>query len=349
MIRWVTAAFLVLLAAAGASAYVLSQPRLAAQMLPRVAESIVDRLEPPVASSGPIAFTVQPGELGSTVAERLAAAGLIHDPRAFRYLLAFYGAETGLRAGEYRLDPAAGTRGLIKQLMGQSSDKLVSVTVPEGLRAEEVAAILQQAGVASGQEFLQLVFTGRSGGGSLEGYLYPETYHVPAGYGAQQMLTMMMETFRERAQPYLEKAAGQGLTPQQALTLASIVERETALPDERPVLAGVYLNRLRLGMTLDADPTVQYALVAPGAPPPPVGYWKRDLTVEDLRRPSPYNTYVTSGLPPAPIANPGLGAIRGVAEPVASRYLYFVARPDRSHALAETFAEHQANVLRYQR
>jgi len=357
VIRWLAVVMLLLLALGGGCAYVLAQPKLAAQYLPSVAERLLDALDPPSAAAEPLAFSVKPGETGADIAGRLAEVGAIGDPRVFRYLLSFYGPETGLRAGEYRIDPTGGTRSVVQQLLGGGSDRLVSVTVPEGLRGEEVAALLEQAGVASKAEFLRLVFSGASplpalppnAAGSLEGYLYPETYNVPPNYGAEAMLRFMLETFRDKAWPELQRAAAVGLTPAQALVLASIVEREAAVAAERSVLAGVFHNRLRLTMPLAADPTVQYVLVPPGsATPPAEGYWKRDLTFQDLRIASPYNTYVTAGLPPSPIANPGLGAIRGVVEPTASDYLYFVARPDRSHALAVTFEEHLANVRRYQ-
>ncbi len=348
----------VLLAAVAALLFVAAQPRLAHQVMPSVVEKAVDVIDRHSSNAQPVAFSVKPGETGAEVADRLVQLDVIRQPLLFRYLLAFYGAESALRAGEYRLDPSAGAKAVVQQLMGGGSDKLVSVTVPEGLRAEEVAAIVERAGVAGRTDFLRLVFGGTSpvpglplpGASSLEGYLYPETYNVPPNFGAEPMLRMMVETFRDRALPVLKAAAASGLPPQQVLVLASIVEREAAVADERPVLAGVFLNRLKLGMPLGADPTVQYALVPPNTPsPPPAGYWKRELEFTDLKLASPYNTYVVTGLPPGPIAGPGLGSMKGAAQPTPSNYLYFVAKPDHTHALAETFEEHQANVARYQR
>lgn len=353
------AAFLLAMAVAVAGlGYIASQPRLAASAIPGLVETgadVLDRMEG-TSAGAPQAFTVKPGDSGAVIASGLVSQGLISNARLFRYLLAFYGAETQVKAGEYRIDGSSGTRSVVRQLIGGGSDRLVSVTIPEGLRAEEIGTLLENAGVASRTEFLQLVFSGDVKvpnfplpAGPLEGALYPDTYNVPPNFGARAMLQMMLETFKDRSGPVLAKGTAQGLSPQQVLVLASVVEREAALPQERPVLAGVFLNRLAIGMPLGADPTVQYALVAPNTPAPPAdGYWKQELTFEDLRSPSPYNTYVVTGLPPAPIANPGLGSIRGVVEPTASKYLYFVARPDHSHALAETFQEHQANVARYQ-
>ncbi len=357
MLLRLTAVLGVVLVAMAAVVSVAAQPRLAARVMPSLVEKASEVIDRPPTNAQPVAFSVRPGETGAEVAERLVQLDVVRQPLLFRYLLAFYGAESALRAGEYRLDPSAGTKAVVHQLMGGGSDKLVSVTVPEGLRAEEVAAIVEQAGVATRADFLRLVFGGTSpvaglplpGASSLEGYLYPETYWVPPDFGAEPMLRMMVEAFRDRALPVLQAASASGLPPQQMLVLASIVEREAALPDERPVLAGVFLNRLKLGMPLGADPTVQYALAPPNTPsPPPAGYWKRELEFTDLKVASPYNTYVVTGLPPGPIAGPGLASMKGVAQPKASNYLYFVARPDHTHALAETFEEHQANIARYQ-
>ncbi|HWQ28370.1 MAG TPA: endolytic transglycosylase MltG, partial [Dehalococcoidia bacterium] len=138
------------------------------------------------------------------------------------------------------------------------------------------------------------------------------------------------------------------LTPWQVVTLASIVEREARVPEERPLIASVFLNRLRLGIPLQADPTVQYALANDPANVEAFGYWKSELTVDDLRLDSPYNTYVYVGLPPGPICNPGLDAIRAVLRPAQTNYLFFVAKPDGSHAFAETLEEHERNVAQYQ-
>jgi UPF0755 protein len=140
-----------------------------------------------------------------------------------------------------------------------------------------------------------------------------------------------------------------GLTLHEAVTLASIVEREAVQPDERPLIAGVFLNRLRLGMPLGADPTVQYALADDPQSVERFGFWKQGLTLEDLEVESPYNTYVNGGLPPGPIANPGLDSLEAVAYPAETSYLYFVAREDGSHVFAETLEEHLRNVEQYQR
>jgi UPF0755 protein len=159
----------------------------------------------------------------------------------------------------------------------------------------------------------------------------------------------MLETFGQRFSVAQSHGfVSTGLSIHSIVTLASIVEREAVVPEEQPVIAGVFLHRLRIGMPLDADPTVQYAIANNPESQARYGYWKRELTVEDLRIDSPYNTRRYPGLPPGPIGNPGLGALAGVLNPTATSFLYFVAKTDGSHAFAETLQEHIANIQRYQ-
>jgi UPF0755 protein len=185
---------------------------------------------------------------------------------------------------------------------------------------------------------------------SLEGFLFPDTYEFPSDATARDVIARMLDTFGQRFTPELrEQARAQGLTVYQAVTLASIVEREAVLPEERPIIASVFLNRLRAGMHLNADPTVQYALGYQGEGH---GWWKRPLLLEDLEVDSPYNTYRHVGLPPGPICNPGLAALEAVVNPADTRYLYFVANDvagDGSHVFAETLEEHNANIAKYRR
>jgi UPF0755 protein len=181
---------------------------------------------------------------------------------------------------------------------------------------------------------------------------------VPREYGAEAFILLQLNTFKERFNPRYQEAirtvststpAGRMLTPIEIVTLASIVEREAQVPEERELIAGLFLRRMAFDMPLAADPTIQYALVPPGSPAPFVGYWKRDLLAHDLQVPSPYNTYTRTGLPPGPIANPGLASLAAVLRPAQTNALYFVAKPDGSHAFATTFEEHQANINLYRR
>jgi UPF0755 protein len=181
-------------------------------------------------------------------------------------------------------------------------------------------------------------------GSSLEGFLFPATYTLPADAPADELINRMLQNFNAQVTDQMKAdAAKQGLTLYQAVTLASIVEREAVVADERPLIAGLYLNRLRKSMTLDADPTVQYPL---GNTRDPATWWPQ-ISVDDYRNVnSPYNTYLNPGLPPGPIANPGLSSIRAVIYPQASEYLYFRATctGDGRHKFAATLAEQQANA-----
>jgi UPF0755 protein len=232
------------------------------------------------------------------------------------------------------------------------------VTVVEGLRSDEIGRRLEQLDLASSDEFLTLVRHPDSSllpsslqvvGETLEGYLFPSTYEWDRKAGLVALVRAMLREFDARVDARLRaKLAQRGLTLHEGLVLASIVERETARADERPVVASVYENRLKSDMPLQADPTVQYAVASldPDAGLR-LGLW-RPLSAADLETDSPFNTYRHSGLPPAPICNPGLDSIEAVAEPAETSYLYFVARGDGSHAFARTQEEHAENVRKYQ-
>ncbi len=186
-------------------------------------------------------------------------------------------------------------------------------------------------------------------GAGLEGYLFPDTYEFPAQNKPEDVVNLMLKDFGQRLTPDLRQAiAGQGLTIHQAVTLASIVEREAQVPAEQPIIASVFENRMKIGMPLQADPTVQFALSQDPKSVAQFGLWKGDLTYDDLAVDSPYNTYAHTGLPPGPIANPGLGALQAVAHPAQTNYLYFVAKGDGSHAFAATYDEQLANIAKYQ-
>jgi UPF0755 protein len=232
------------------------------------------------------------------------------------------------------------------------------LTVPEGRRVAEVADSLDQSGVSSRDQFVDLVLHppadlttivgGVPNGHSLEGYLYPDSYRFRRGESARDVARTMLQDFHDRVPSDLASAfAANGLSLYQGVTLASIVEREAVVPSDRPIVASVYVNRLKRGMRLQADPTVQYALFGDDRQSAPGSYWKRSLTFADLAIESPYNTYQMTGLPPGPICSPGLASLVAVAHPSVSDYLYFVAKPDGSHAFSATFEEQQQNVARY--
>jgi len=352
--KWLTAAVLLVLiggaAAAGVSA---ATPSLRDAAI----DAAIRWVEPGASSQAPTNVVIPEGSPGAAIADRLVAAGLVRSPTVFRLAVLYYGAERDLKSGRYTIPPGAGLRAIVEQLQAGTAEETVSVTIPEGLRSEQIAAILEQKGVATAGDFLRLVRSGDTGrsnfswapaGTSLEGFLFPETYHVPPAYGARPFLDLMLRTFdRQLGAALPATAAVEGRSIRDLVVLASIVERETPNAAERPVVAGVFWNRLHAAMPLDADPTVQFALTTRSGWSG--GYWKPGLTLDDLKVESPYNTYINGGLPPGPICNPGAASLAAVAAPEQSNYLFFVAKPDGAHAFSSTFEEHQLNVNRFQR
>ncbi|HXH20651.1 MAG TPA: endolytic transglycosylase MltG [Dehalococcoidia bacterium] len=305
---------------------------------------------------------VKPGDNAADIGRRLEAAGVIQDASSFSLLARATGAERGLAAGEYEFEQGTSVVDALSRIRkGLTAARVV--TIPEGLRIEEVAGLLERRGIVRGGDFLAALgllqatpangsslLAARPPGAGLEGYVYPATYSFSRRATAGEVAAAMLRALEERFTPEMrEKARQLGLTPHEVITLASIIEREIVVPGERPLVASVYLNRLRMGIALQADPTVQYAV---GPPPGTLGllsYWKRELTAQDLQSQSPYNTYARPGLPPGPIANPGIDSILAVLNPAQTSFLYFVAKPDGSHAFSATFEEHQRNVQLYQR
>ncbi len=303
------------------------------------------------------AFTINPGETAATIAPRLQREGLIADAQLFRWLVRYRGVDAQLEAGEYELRADMTLDEIVDTLQhGRLRD--VTVTIPEGKRAEEVAELLEARGLVEGEALMALV---QSGGfaydflfdrpddapSSLEGFLFPETYRIPVDYDAEQILDLMLATFGERFSPEMrQRAAEKGMTIYDVVTLASIVEREAVISEERSIIASVYLNRLEQGMYLQSDPTVQYAL---GYQEDTGQWWKIPMSLEeDVQIDSPYNTYLYPGLPLGPICNPGLASLQAVLEPADTAYLFFFSRFDGSHAFAETYEEHLRNQEQYQ-
>jgi UPF0755 protein len=302
-------------------------------------------------------FTINPGETAATIAPRLDREGLVSDGQLFLYLVKYRGVDAQLEAGEYELRPDMTMDEIIDELQ-HGRLREVSITIPEGWRAEQTAELLEEKGIADGDEFLALVRAGSTAydflvarpegaSNSLEGYLFPETYRIPADYAAAAVLDLLLATFAERFSPEMRQAAtDNGLTVHEVVTLASIVEREAVVPEERPIIASVYLNRLAQGMYLQSDPTVQYAL---GYQEDTGQWWKIPMSLEeDVQVDSPYNTYMYPGLPPGPLCSPGLASIEAVLEPAETPYLFFFSKFDGSHAFAETYEEHLRNQEQYQ-
>jgi len=315
-------------------------------------------LNSPAGEGGGVAFTVQRGETTGMVAVRLAEEGLISDAELFRLYVRYQGEDRGLEAGDYELSSSM-TIPQIAEKLQQAWAEEVIVTIPEGWRMEQAAALLEQQSLLPAQDFLDLArenafayafLRDRPADATLEGYLFPDTYRLPVRAEASHLIERMLGNFDRRVTPQMRRdVAGEGLSLFEVITLASIVEREGVVKAELPLIAGVYRNRIDQGMKLDADPTVQYAL---GFQPDTGQWWKRPMHLEEYGQvDSPYNTYLYRGLPPGPICSPGLAAIEAVIYPEESDYLFFVRNDvadDGSHVFARTLDEHQRNRQQYQ-
>ncbi len=297
-------------------------------------------------------FTIEMGESVASIAYRLETEHLIPDADAFRTYLVYAGLDKQVQAGEYHLSPAMPAVAIARQLMDAVPENVEFVILP-GWRMEEVAAALPTSGIQVAEsEFLEFarrppedVFPpGIPPAPTLEGFLLPDTYSVKRVTSARDMAAQFLARFDEEVTPEIRNGfAEQGLNLYEAVTLASMVQREAVVADEQAVIASVFYNRLAAGMRLESDPTVQYAL---GYQLLQKTWWKNPLSSADLRYDSSYNTYVYPGLPPGPISNPSLDVLRAVAFPERTNYYYFRARCDGSgrHSFSATYEEHLQNA-----
>lgn len=298
-------------------------------------------------------FQIKPGESTFAITTRLESEGLISSAAALRDYLVYSGLDTTLQAGQFELSPRM-TAVEIAWALQDATPHEISFRILPGWRLEEIAAAIPTSGLEfSAREFLAMAYNPPQlsplqgqlpQGVSLEGFLFPDSYRLLRKTSLEDFLKTLLADFQIKVDELmLEGFQRQGLTLYEAVTLASIVQREAVVPDEMPLIASVFLNRLRAGMKLDADPTVQYAI---GFDKKSGSWWKNPLSLEDLKVNSPYNTYANTGLPPGPIANPGLGALSAVAFPSESAYYYFRSACDGSgrHNFAETFEQHQQNA-----
>lgn len=307
-----------------------------------------------------VGYTLPSGRSAADVGKDLQKLGIIKSGQQFEFLVGLMGVQSKLGSGDYLLKKNSSALAVVNDITVRKPVPVLKVTFPEGIRVEEMAVIAEKAGFGPRDEFMAAVARAQlppgfaeshPAGAGLEGYLFPDTYIMRVGATPDELIAYMLETLQQRFTPELRTAAqSHGLNPHQALTLASIVEREAVIAKERPLIAGVFYNRLAAGDALGADPTVQYAVsLLPGAVEKS-GYWKKELTAEDLQIDSPYNTRKFPGLPPGPIANPGLASIEAVANPETTKMYYFVAdakAADGSHIFAETLAEHERNIAQY--
>jgi UPF0755 protein len=291
--------------------------------------------------------TIEPGMGVSAIGRRLTEAGVVSDRITYRLAVRLGGADRVLKAGEYRFSKAESPIDVVGRL-ARGDVYLVPITFPEGLTLAAMADLVASRGLGTRDAFLAAardpapVRAYDAKATDLEGYLFPDTYRMPRQATAADLVGRMVGRFEQVFGPEQRKRAeAAGWTVREVVTLASLVEKETARDDERPIVAAVYVNRARKRMGMQADPTVIYALER-------AGRYTGNLTRADLRFDSPYNTYRYAGLPPGPIAAPGRASLEAVLAPADVPYLYFVSRNDGSHVFATTLAEHNRNVKTFQ-
>jgi UPF0755 protein len=290
-------------------------------------------------------ITVQRGMTFREVASLLEKEGIIKGIERFVLLGKLWGAFPKVKAGEYELSPSL-TPLQVLDTLTKGRVKHHKVSVPEGYTVRQIAQFLETEGITNGEAFLEKCFSPQYTSSlgiqakSLEGYLFPDSYLFPKGFPPEEVIEMMVSQFRQVYTPqYSERAKELGFSNYRILILASIIEKEAAIPEERFLVSSVYHNRLKRKMRLYSCPTVIYGIKD----------FDGNLTKEDLERFTPYNTYIIRGLPPGPICNPGKEAIKAALYPAETQYLYFVSKNDGSHHFSATLKEHNIAVWKYQK
>jgi UPF0755 protein len=286
-----------------------------------------------------VILQVERGMTGEQIGQLLYEKGLFPSSAAFRIYARIYGLENSFQAGEYAFTKAMPISQMVSMMaQGQTSSR--QLTIPEGYTVDQIAQLIAQKQIGNAKAFKELaqnyvpydyMMPTTDVTYKLEGFLFPSTYQVSRQVTAQQLIDMMTAQFQERFTPLMHmRAEEEGLSVREVIILASLVEKEAQKAGDRPVIAGVFLNRLKQSMPLQSCATIQYIL----------GYPKEELSVQDTELPSVYNTYLHKGLPPGPIANPGMAAIMAVLYPKATDYLYFVADKQGAHHFSRTYEEH---------
>lgn len=285
------------------------------------------------------------GQVGNILKQK----DVIKSPLAFRFYARYRGLDGKIKAGEYRIPNSLSTPRVLNELV-DGRLAVQTVTIPEGFTTEQVAELLVEKGLVNRDRFFSVLagdsfpysFLDQlpSGNTRLEGYLFPDTYQFTRGSGEKAIIDRMLGRFEKEIEElnYAGKAAQLGLTLHQAVTIASMIEREAKADQERPVISGVIFNRLKYSMPLQIDATVQYALHD----------HREKIYYHDLEVDSPYNTYRVTGLPPGPIALPGRASLLAAVNPAITDYLYYVVKPDGTHAFSASLAEHNLNREKYQ-
>jgi UPF0755 protein len=279
------------------------------------------------------------------IALKLEDAGIIRSGKLFILTALIRGDAGKLKAGEYEFQIGDPLNLIIEKLL--KGDVLVrKITIPEGLTIKEIAELLERKDIVSKEAFFEKAnssaFIKELLGVSLpsfEGYLFPDSYLYKKGITPEELIRMMVSRFKEVYKPLRVNSGMLNLTDHEVVTIASIIEKETGNPSERPLISAVFYNRLRLGMRLESDPTVIYG----------IGDFNGSITKKDLRTETKYNTYMVFGLPPGPISNPGKDSLQATLNPANVNYLYFVSKGDGTHEFSSNYLDHQRGVMRYQK
>ena len=311
-------------------------------------QELLARIEAPhaVGQEAGVFVEIAPGDSTSAIANRLVAAGIVADEWTFRFAAWRSGRDRDLQAGEYFFDAPLSPLAAVAKI-ADGRVHLRPITFPEGLTLPEMAAIVEGQGFGSADAFaaaarVQLIADLDPDATDLEGYLFPETYSLPRHATVGDLVAAMVAQFRAVFNHDLRTRAGErGLSVREAVTLASIIQKETGSGAEHALVSAVFNNRLRIGMPLQSDPTIIYALEQAGT-------YDGNLTRANMQVDSPYNTYRYGGLPPGPISAPGRDVLRAALDPADATFLYFVSRNDGTHAFADTLREHNRNVREFQ-
>lgn len=303
-------------------------------------------------SSEPVEFRIEKGERLDSISYRLHQQNLLIDPVALKLAAFFKGGSAGIKAGVHKLARGLNALELYEALQKSPPKEFIVLTIPEGWDSFEIAALVESKGIGSAKDFLAIVNDPSPVADlsphatTLEGFLFPDTYHVPVDSQPADVVEMMLKRSRLIFNGELkEQIDASGLTPGQVVALASLIAKEAGNEEEMPLISSVFHNRLRLKMKLDCDPTFIYASKL-------AGEWDGKIDPKDKNRDSPYNTYLYAGLPPGAIGNPGENALKAAVNPKDSNYLYFVAKgPTREegHYFSESFAQHQRAVNLYRK
>ncbi len=291
-----------------------------------------------------VVFEVRPGQSAKTVAQNLYDLGLVESATKFYWYARLQKTAGRIRVGEYAIAPAQTPREILNIITsGHSLEH--AVTIQEGFNIFEIAEVVEKKGLGGHDEFLNIVRDHNfirqvlnEDRTSLEGYLFPETYHVTKFTGLKGLVKMMVARFHE----VYKDVPPTAMSRHQLVTLASIIEKETGAPEERPIISSVFHNRLNQGMRLQTDPTIIYGIFVA------TGSWNKKISRADLSKDNPYNTYTRDGLPPGPIANPSREALLAASQPQQSPYLYFVSRNDGTHTFTKTYQDHERAVMQFQ-